>query len=73
MVVISLVITTASFLLMILFPQFAWLVTAAGVGLLLWNSARFWKVLPPFATERVIAMGAKIPGFNKLIGRRIIL
>ncbi|SDD62162.1 Membrane protein involved in the export of O-antigen and teichoic acid [Mucilaginibacter pineti] len=60
-------ITAGGMASMIWIPSLKWVSLILALALLVWNFWRYWKVLPPLATEKAMFFLSKLPGMKHLI------
>jgi hypothetical protein len=60
-------IAAMALIIIILFPQFKWIVGAVSMLLFMLNLWRFWKVLPPFASAQARQFIVNLPGIKRML------
>lgn len=63
----SLCIASFAIMSMILLPHKQWLIVIVSLILLIWNTFRYWAVLPAMAIEKAKSVIATVPGFKLLL------
>jgi O-antigen/teichoic acid export membrane protein len=62
---VSVLIATVSLVLMIVIPEYKWLILAISLLVSMWNLWRYWQVLPTVAVESAKNIIVRIPGVRK--------